>query len=70
MYRSCFIICLECSFVGMKFALHQSKIGIATLLNKYRVKVSSKQELPLEFAKSSFLLNPKSGLWLNFEDRE
>uniref|UniRef100_A0A182PZ78 Uncharacterized protein n=1 Tax=Anopheles epiroticus TaxID=199890 RepID=A0A182PZ78_9DIPT len=56
--------------LGMKFALHQSKIGIATLLNKYRVKLSSKQELPLEFAKSSFLLCPKTGIWLNFEDRE
>uniref|UniRef100_A0A182LTA8 Cytochrome P450 n=1 Tax=Anopheles culicifacies TaxID=139723 RepID=A0A182LTA8_9DIPT len=56
--------------LGMKFALHQSKIGIATLLNKYRVKLSPKQELPLEFARNCFLLSPKTGIWLNFEDRQ
>uniref|UniRef100_A0AAG5D5N5 Cytochrome P450 n=1 Tax=Anopheles atroparvus TaxID=41427 RepID=A0AAG5D5N5_ANOAO len=56
--------------LGMKFALHQSKIGIATLLNNYRVKLSPKQELPLEFARNSFLLQSKSGIWLNFEDRK
>ncbi|KFB51698.1 AGAP007480-PA-like protein [Anopheles sinensis] len=56
--------------LGMKFAMHQTKIGIATLLNNYRVTLSPKQELPLEFAKNTFLLQPKSGIWLNFEDRE
>ncbi|XP_053675679.1 probable cytochrome P450 308a1 [Anopheles nili] len=56
--------------LGMKFALHQTKTGVATLLNKYRVKLSPKQELPLEFARSSFLMAPKSGIWVNFEDRK
>ncbi|XP_035794485.1 probable cytochrome P450 308a1 [Anopheles albimanus] len=55
--------------LGMKFALHQTKIGIATLLNRYSVSLSPKQELPLEFARNSFLLAPKSGIWLNFKER-
>lgn len=55
--------------LGLKFGLTQSKIGIATLLSKYRVKQSDKQELPLEICRKSFLLAPKNGIWVRFEDR-
>lgn len=55
---------------GMKFGLAQSKIGIATLLSKFRVRLSDKQQLPLEFSKTSFLLAPKNGIWVNFEKRQ
>ncbi|XP_052872306.1 probable cytochrome P450 308a1 [Anopheles cruzii] len=55
--------------LGMKFGLHQSKIGIAAMLNRYTVTISPKQELPLEFARSAFLMTPKSGVWLNFKER-
>ncbi|XP_053684902.1 probable cytochrome P450 308a1 [Sabethes cyaneus] len=55
--------------LGMKFGLTQSKVGIAKLLSKYRVKLSSKQQLPLEFEKKAFLLTAKNGIWINFEER-
>ncbi|EDS31724.1 cytochrome P450 6B7 [Culex quinquefasciatus] len=55
--------------LGMKFGLLQSKIGIATLLSKYRVELSPKQELPLEFSKTCFLLAPKNGIWVRFVER-
>ncbi|XP_062540503.1 probable cytochrome P450 308a1 [Armigeres subalbatus] len=55
--------------LGMKFGLTQSKIGIATLLSKFRVVQSDKQELPLEKSKQSFLLAPKKGIWVNFNNR-
>ncbi|XP_062561218.1 probable cytochrome P450 308a1 [Armigeres subalbatus] len=55
--------------LGMKFGLAQSKVGIATLLSKYRVIQSSKQKLPLEMARQTFLLAPKDGVWVNFVER-
>ncbi|XP_062540504.1 probable cytochrome P450 308a1 [Armigeres subalbatus] len=55
--------------LGMKFGLTQSKIGIATLLSKYRVMQSDKQELPLEIARQSYLLAPKNGIWVKFNNR-
>lgn len=55
--------------LGMKFGLTQSKIGIATLLTKYRVKPSDKQELPLEISRKSFLLAAKNGIWVRFVER-
>lgn len=56
--------------LGMKFGLNQSKIGMATLLSKYRVKQSAKQELPLEISRKSFLLAAKNGIWVTFEERK
>ncbi|XP_065086803.1 probable cytochrome P450 308a1 [Ochlerotatus camptorhynchus] len=55
--------------LGMKFGLTQSKIGIATLLTKYRVQQSDKQQLPLEISRKSFLLSPKNGIWVKFVER-
>lgn len=55
--------------LGMKFGLTQSKIGIATLLSKYRVVGSDKQELPLEISRKSFLLASKNGIWVKFVER-
>ncbi|XP_058834358.1 probable cytochrome P450 308a1 [Topomyia yanbarensis] len=55
--------------LGMKFALSQVKIGIVTLLAKYRVELSDKQQLPLEFERTSFMLTPKSGIWIKFVER-
>lgn len=56
--------------LGMKFGLLQSKIGIATLLSKYRVELSPKQQLPLEVSKSTWLLAPKGGIWVRFVERK
>nr|XP_029709781.1 probable cytochrome P450 308a1 [Aedes albopictus] len=56
--------------LGMKFGLNQSKIGMATLLNKYRVVPSDKQELPLEISRKSFLLSAKHGIWVKFVERQ
>ncbi|XP_055611068.1 probable cytochrome P450 308a1 [Uranotaenia lowii] len=55
---------------GMKFGLTQSKIGMATLLNRYRVELAPKQELPLEFSRTSFLRVPKKGVWIRFVERK
>ncbi|XP_062540505.1 probable cytochrome P450 308a1 [Armigeres subalbatus] len=55
--------------LGMRFGMTQSKIGMATLLSKYRVVQSDRQELPLGISRQSFLLAPNNGIWVNFVKR-
>uniref|UniRef100_U5ENT2 Putative cytochrome n=1 Tax=Corethrella appendiculata TaxID=1370023 RepID=U5ENT2_9DIPT len=56
--------------LGMKFGLAQSKMGIAKLLAKYSVKISAKQEMPLQFSKKTLILTSENGVWINFVKRE
>ena len=55
--------------VGMKFALAQSKAGIAKILSKYNVTLSSKTDQPLKIAKGSFLLVAENGIYLHLTKR-
>ncbi|XP_055699992.1 cytochrome P450 6A1-like [Phlebotomus papatasi] len=53
--------------LGMKFGMTETRIGLATLLSKYRVSISSKTGIPLALEPASLVMTPKGGLWLNIE---
>lgn len=48
----------------MKFAYIQTKVGIVTLVANYKVELSEKTAIPLEFEPTSLTLTSKSGIWL------
>ncbi|XP_055680292.1 cytochrome P450 6A1-like [Lutzomyia longipalpis] len=53
--------------IGMRFALMQIKICLATLLLMYKVSPCSRTQYPIEYSKSSMVLTPKEGCWLRIE---
>jgi cytochrome P450 len=55
--------------LGMKFGISQVKAGIASILFKYNVKTYEKTEIPLQFSKQTFNLQPANGIWLKLEKR-
>ncbi|CAG9857619.1 unnamed protein product [Phyllotreta striolata] len=52
--------------IGMRFGMHQTKIGLITLLNNYRIKLNSKTITPLKYDKILFTSNI-GGIWLDLE---
>ncbi|XP_076635164.1 cytochrome P450 6A1-like [Colletes latitarsis] len=50
--------------VGARFAIYQTKIGLIKMLQNYKVDVCEKTEIPYELNPYSFILTPKSGLYL------
>lgn len=55
--------------LGMRFGLTQVKAGISTILSKYDVTPYSRTENPVQFSKSTFILQPQNGIWLKFVKR-
>ncbi|KAJ8940730.1 hypothetical protein NQ318_005481 [Aromia moschata] len=53
--------------IGMRFGLMQSKIGLASILRKFRVTLNERTKLPLTFCKTSVFINAEGGVWLNLE---
>lgn len=51
--------------IGMRFALMQMKVGLATFLLNY--EVTSKTTYPVEFSLNSYsiFLSPKDGIWVD-----
>lgn len=56
--------------IGLKFGMMQTKLAIATLLQKYDIELSEKTTFPLEFIKASFVTNNVGGIWLKFAKRK
>lgn len=50
--------------LGARFAVYQTKVGIITILRKYKVDVCEKTMIPYQFDPSAFLLAPKGGICL------
>ncbi|XP_071868082.1 probable cytochrome P450 6a13 [Bombus fervidus] len=50
--------------IGERFAVYQTKVGIITILRKYKVDVCEKTMIPYQFDPSAFLLAPKGGICL------
>lgn len=48
----------------MKFAYIETKVGIVTLVANYKVELSEKTTIPLEFEPTGITLTSKSGIWL------
>ncbi|XP_072758043.1 probable cytochrome P450 6a13 [Anoplolepis gracilipes] len=55
--------------IGMKFAYTQTKVGLVTLMKDYKVELSEKTDVPLQFEPTTFSLTSKSGIWLRIRRR-
>lgn len=54
-------------FSGIRFAMMQTKIGLATVLKNFRVTFNSKTKVPFEMDPNSLVPSVKGKLWLNLE---
>lgn len=50
--------------LGTRFALMQSKVGLAMLLKEFKFAVDGKTKLPMSFDKKNIILAADGGLWL------
>ncbi|CAH0555972.1 unnamed protein product [Brassicogethes aeneus] len=55
----------EC--IGERFGIMQSKVGLATLLKKYKFTLSKKTQLPLKMDPSQFITTAVGDIWLDYE---
>ncbi|XP_059484972.1 cytochrome P450 9e2-like [Neocloeon triangulifer] len=55
--------------IGNRFALVQSKMGIASIFSKFDVSIASKTKYPPTFDKQLFILAAEGGIWLNVNPR-
>nr|XP_046491929.1 uncharacterized protein LOC124223738 [Neodiprion pinetum] len=55
--------------IGMRFGLIQTKVGLVSLLSRYRFKPSPNLKVPIELDKGNFVLSPKGGVKLRIEKR-
>ncbi|XP_071571178.1 cytochrome P450 9e2-like [Temnothorax nylanderi] len=56
--------------IGNRFALMETKILIAHLLQKFTLKTTEKTVEPIVYAKKEFMLQPADGFWIGLEKRE
>ncbi|XP_011705712.1 PREDICTED: cytochrome P450 9e2-like [Wasmannia auropunctata] len=56
--------------IGNRFALMETKILIAHLLQKFNLKTTDKTVEPVVFTKNEFSLKPVGGFWIRLEKRE
>lgn len=53
------------TFSGVRFAIHQTKVGIVEILKNFEISVCEKTSF--EIGKSrTFVLTPKEGMYLRF----
>ncbi|XP_012267718.2 probable cytochrome P450 6a14 [Athalia rosae] len=55
--------------IGMRFGLLQTKIGLITLLNKFRFLPGPETDVPLPVDKGNFVLCPAKGVVLRVQER-
>ncbi|KAM7354431.1 cytochrome P450 6a16 [Cochliomyia hominivorax] len=53
--------------IGLRFGRMQVRIGLITLLTKFRFSLSDKTPDKVEFSKHSFVMIPDKGVWLKAE---
>ncbi|XP_011869169.1 PREDICTED: cytochrome P450 9e2-like [Vollenhovia emeryi] len=56
--------------IGNRFALMETKIVIAHLLQKFTLKTVGKTLEPIEYCKNEFNLRPVGGFWIGMEKRQ
>jgi len=56
--------------IGNRFALMETKILIAHLLQKFTLKTTEKTVEPVVYNKKDFSLQPDGGFWICLEKRE
>ncbi|CAH0555970.1 unnamed protein product [Brassicogethes aeneus] len=55
----------EC--IGERFGVMQSKVGLATLLRRYKFTLSDKTQVPLKMHPLQFITTALGDIWLNYE---
>ncbi|KOC61107.1 Cytochrome P450 9e2 [Habropoda laboriosa] len=55
--------------IGNRFALMETKIVIAYLLHRFRLRPTEKTTIPVEFSRTNFSLTPDNGFWIGLERR-
>lgn len=50
--------------LGARFAILQSKIGLAVLLKDFQFSINEKMKLPMSFSRKSIILAADGGIWL------
>ena len=53
--------------IGLRFGLMQSRVGLATILNNFRLVPTEKTPNPIKFSTSSPVLSPEGGMHLGIE---
>lgn len=53
--------------IGLRFGMMQTRLGIATILNSYKVNPSKRTTIPMKFLPTGQVLTPIDGMWLNLE---
>ncbi|CAD1474802.1 unnamed protein product, partial [Heterotrigona itama] len=53
--------------IGARFAVYQTKVGLITILRKYKVVTCEKTMIPYQIDSSAFLLAPKGGIYLKLQ---
>ncbi|VEN42421.1 unnamed protein product [Callosobruchus maculatus] len=53
--------------IGMRFGLLQTKLGLCTLLRKYKFTLNKKTKTPLVFSKAGILTSPEGSIWVDLE---
>nr|CAD7424993.1 unnamed protein product [Timema monikensis] len=56
--------------IGMRFGLMQTKVGLVSLLSKYKFSPCEKTSIPMVFNPKSSIPNPMNGIWLKITNRE
>ena len=59
------IICI--TFLGARFAVYQTKVGLITILRNYKVITCEKTMIPYQIDPNTFLLAPKGGIYLKLQ---
>nr|WCC58079.1 cytochrome P450 [Pharsalia antennata] len=54
--------------IGERFGLLEVKIGLTTILRKFRLTLNQKTKEPLEFSKVAIVPMVEGGMWLNIEN--
>ncbi|XP_016990153.1 probable cytochrome P450 6a14 [Drosophila rhopaloa] len=53
--------------IGLRFGKVQAKVGLVSLLRRFKFSVSKRTEVPLILSKKAFLLSTENGLYLKVE---
>lgn len=53
--------------IGLRFGMIETKVGLATLLSKFKFHKSNRTKLPLAFSMKNIVLSPEGGLYMRVE---
>ncbi|XP_055549578.1 cytochrome P450 6a2-like [Wyeomyia smithii] len=53
--------------IGMRFGQIQARVGLASLLRRFRFSVCDRTQIPVQYSRTNFILGPANGVWLNVE---